>query len=114
MKFSLKILSISLLLMIGTINAFARSGGYQDLRNEMHAIQYQYGGHSQGGQQGGERRSKDGSEYDGNGRGSSGAGNEANSGSDQGRKSGRMTPEERRTLRQQINEAGHDIYAPRR
>jgi len=27
---------------------------------------------------------------------------------------GRMSPEDRRTLRRQIDEAGHDIYAPRR
>ncbi len=26
---------------------------------------------------------------------------------------GRMTPEERRTLRRQINEVGHDIYSPK-
>jgi hypothetical protein len=26
----------------------------------------------------------------------------------------KMSPEDRRTLRRQINEAGHDIYAPRR
>jgi hypothetical protein len=27
---------------------------------------------------------------------------------------GRMTPEERRALRRQIDEAGHDIYSPKR
>ena len=30
------------------------------------------------------------------------------------RRNGRMTPEEKQALRRQINEAGHDIYAPRR
>jgi hypothetical protein len=30
------------------------------------------------------------------------------------RRSGRMSPEERRALRRQIDEVGHDIYAPRR
>ncbi len=30
------------------------------------------------------------------------------------RRPGRMSPEERRALRRQINEAGQDIYAPRR
>jgi hypothetical protein len=30
------------------------------------------------------------------------------------RRPGRLSPEERRTLRRQINEVGHDIYAPRR
>jgi hypothetical protein len=29
---------------------------------------------------------------------------------EQGRRSGRMSPEERRALRQQINEASHDLY----
>ena len=33
---------------------------------------------------------------------------------DNGRRNGRMTPEEKQALRRQINEAGHDIYAPRR
>jgi hypothetical protein len=33
---------------------------------------------------------------------------------DGNRRQGRMSPEERRALRRQINEAGHDIYAPRR
>lgn len=30
--------------------------------------------------------------------------------SERGRRPGRMSPEERRALRRQINEAGHDIY----
>lgn len=30
------------------------------------------------------------------------------------RRQGRMTPEERRTLRRQIDEVGHDIYLPKR
>jgi hypothetical protein len=30
------------------------------------------------------------------------------------RRAGRMTSEEKQALRRQINEAGHDIYAPRR
>jgi hypothetical protein len=29
-------------------------------------------------------------------------------------RSGRLSPDERRELRRQINEAGHDIYQPRR
>lgn len=33
---------------------------------------------------------------------------------DNGRRNGRMTPEEKQALRRQINEAGQDIYAPRR
>jgi hypothetical protein len=37
-----------------------------------------------------------------------------NPGPDNSRKQGRLTPEERRALRRQIDEVGHDIYAPRR
>ncbi len=33
---------------------------------------------------------------------------------DDGRRSGRMSPEERRELRRQIDEAGRNIYSPRR
>lgn len=33
---------------------------------------------------------------------------------DNQRRHGRMTPEERRALRRQIDEAGHDIYHPKR
>jgi hypothetical protein len=33
---------------------------------------------------------------------------------EEGQRSGRMTPEERRELRRQINEAGRNIYAPAR
>lgn len=35
-------------------------------------------------------------------------------GPDMQRRPGRLTPEERQALRRQINEAGRDIYAPRR
>lgn len=49
---------------------------------------------------------------------SSGSGGEAeshaNSSADNARKQGRLSPEERRALRRQIDEAGHDIYVPRR
>ena len=33
---------------------------------------------------------------------------------DDGRRNGKMTPEERRELRRQINEAGQNIYRPQR
>jgi len=33
---------------------------------------------------------------------------------DNSRKNGRLTPEERRTLRQQIHDAGRDVYPPNR
>ncbi|MEC4719476.1 hypothetical protein RY831_09960 [Noviherbaspirillum sp. CPCC 100848] len=33
---------------------------------------------------------------------------------DNARRQGRMSPEERKALRRQIDEVGHDIYAPKR
>ncbi|MGE5622617.1 MAG: hypothetical protein ACM3WS_05635 [Bacillota bacterium] len=41
-------------------------------------------------------------------------GDSASSAQENGRRQGRMSPEERRTLRRQIDEVGHDIYAPKR
>ncbi len=38
----------------------------------------------------------------------------SNSSSELNRRQGRLTPEERRALRRQIDEAGHDIYSPKR
>ena len=38
----------------------------------------------------------------------------SNSSAENGRKQGRLSPDERRALRRQIDEAGHDIYAPKR
>jgi hypothetical protein len=38
--------------------------------------------------------------------------NATNSG-DNGRRTGRLSPEERRALRRQIDEAGHDLYSRR-
>jgi hypothetical protein len=32
---------------------------------------------------------------------------------DNSRRAGRMSPEERRALRRQIDEAGHDLYPPK-
>lgn len=39
---------------------------------------------------------------------------QANQQADNQRRQGRMTPEERRALRRQIDEVGHDIYHPKR
>lgn len=38
---------------------------------------------------------------------------QSNQQADNQRRQGRMTPEERRALRRQIDEAGHDIYKPK-
>jgi hypothetical protein len=39
---------------------------------------------------------------------------QASAPSDNNRRQGRLSPEERRALRRQIDEVGHDIYAPKR
>ena len=39
---------------------------------------------------------------------------QGNTAADNNRKQGRLSPEERRALRRQIDEVGHDIYAPKR
>lgn len=41
-------------------------------------------------------------------------GDRANRGQAEGRRQGRLSPEERQALRRQIDEAGHDIYRTRR
>jgi hypothetical protein len=46
--------------------------------------------------------------------GSSQPDNAAGSSNDNARRQGKMSPEERRALRRQIDEAGHDIYRPKR
>lgn len=40
-------------------------------------------------------------------------GDSGSSSQDNARRQGRMSPEDRRTLRRQIDEVGHDIYAPK-
>ena len=45
---------------------------------------------------------------------SSGSGDSADNQADANRRQGKLSLEERRALRRQIDEAGHDIYAPKR
>lgn len=59
------------------------------------------------------RRNQDASQQD-NARQSQPVDNQRQGNADNGRRNGRMTQEEKQALRRQINEAGHDIYAPRR
>ena len=59
------------------------------------------------------RRSKDLGLPESSGSGEQGD-NQTNASSDGARRNGRLSPEERRALRRQIDEAGHDIYAPKR
>jgi hypothetical protein len=59
------------------------------------------------------RRSRDAGLPDSSGSGDP-ADNQANAASDANRRQGKLSVEERRALRRQIDEAGHDIYAPKR
>jgi len=60
-----------------------------------------------------QRRDREGGLSDSSGYGAQGSG-QSNSSADNMRKQGKLSPEERRALRRQIDEAGHDLYAPRR
>lgn len=112
MKIAFKISSISLLLMAGMMSAYANPGQRQNWRDDVRAVQLQQT-FEQRGQGNGEQVKKDerrpAKESSG-----FGAGGQGNTAPEESRKPGRMTPEERRALRRQINEAGRDIYAPTR
>lgn len=99
MKTELRILGISLLLALNVSHAFAEPNRH-DWRDELRAM------HQQGKQPQQPVRQAQPAERS---EGQSGA--PANEASDQTRKNGKMTAEERRALRRQINEAGRDIYS---
>ena len=61
-----------------------------------------------------ERRRQSAAIPESSGYGSSGDGPSNSQQAENARRQGRMSPEERRTLRRQIDEVGHDIYSPRR
>lgn len=108
----LKKTSISILLIAGATSVFAAPGhgrafsgaGEPHFRNQ---VADRSGFQS-------ERRMNSDSSRRSNGPGSQDGNraqeNQFDNAAEQGRKPGRMSPEERRALRRQINEAGHDIY----
>lgn len=61
-----------------------------------------------------ERRRTNPAVPESSGYGSSGDGQSNSQQAENARRQGRMSPEERRTLRRQIDEVGHDIYSPKR
>ena len=61
-----------------------------------------------------ERRKEGAGMPESSGYGSSGDAQSNSQQAENMRRQGRMTPEERRALRRQIDEAGHDIYSPKR
>jgi hypothetical protein len=119
MNIGLKQISLSLLFILATAEAFADPGGSRrDDREIMHAFQLQRVAVDRGEQRNEPRiaapdERRRGAEY---GRqDTSGFENRGdNNANDNSKKQGRMSPEERRALRRQIDEAGHDIYRPKR
>ncbi|MGH8808957.1 MAG: hypothetical protein ACREX0_13870 [Noviherbaspirillum sp.] len=114
----LKQIGVSLLLILGAANAFAAPAAFRhDGRDAVRAYQVQgmaMDRHDPRNQpqmpQQNERRRREFAPPDSSGSGAQGDPQSF----DNGRRQGRMTPEERRALRRQIDEVGHDIYAPKR
>lgn len=95
-----KSLAAALLLMVGMAGAMAQQGQGE-----------QQGG---GGQPRGNERGRAFVLPENSGFGSGGNVARGNPYEQPQQQPNKMSPEDRRTLRRQINEAGHDIYAPRR
>lgn len=116
-------IGFTLLLMIGVTNAFAEpGGGGRGPKDNVRTFYIQSATLDrnpprgpQPGQQAQDqsRHNRESSPPESSGYGAQRE-SHANSSSDNARRQGRMSPEERRTLRRQIDEVGHDIYAPRR
>jgi hypothetical protein len=121
METGYKPITIALLLSVCMGNTFAqsRTGGFYMQENARFIpMQMQRGG--QGADQQMQRQNEQhhgrAFSFPQNGGAASGGDNFSNSNNayDAQHRQSKMSPEERRALRQQIDEAGHDIYAPRR
>lgn len=120
MNSGLKEIGFSLLLILGIGNAFAQSGSYRAEQRETAYLFYtqetmppQENGGVQGLDQQRQVDRRRMREFDSSGFGIQGD-NATNNASDPSRRQGKLSPEQRRALRRQIDEAGHDIYTPRR
>lgn len=112
---------LSLLLIIGSAKVFAEPAG-RSARDAVRDYHFQFQSIAldkdvpQGQQKGQPPEQRQRREFgvpDTSGGGAPGE-NQPNASPDSNRKQGKLTPEERRALRRQIDEAGHDIYTPRR
>jgi hypothetical protein len=122
MNIGLKQISVSILFILTSVEAFADPrGNRRDDREFVRAFQLQKIAVERGDQRNDqpriaapdERRSGEFGRQDSSGFGNQ-VDNQPNNANDNSRKQGRMSPEERRALRRQIDEAGHDIYRPKR
>lgn len=113
-------LVISILLSVGSASALADVGGFgRSSRDAVRAFQVQ-NIHLERGQQhlqmpsqSDRRENRPDPAQDSSGYGGQ-PDNQASQTADNARRQGRMSPEERKALRRQIDEVGHDIYAPKR
>ncbi|RJG06221.1 hypothetical protein D3870_09540 [Noviherbaspirillum cavernae] len=125
MKMGFKPIAISLLMILGMGGVFAQTkqavevGRHDRDAGRMYSVQLltdkgAHGGEQQA-QRANDRRGRESGNPENSGFGSLGDNfSNQNNAYDSQRKQGKMSPEERRALRRQIDEAGHDIYAPRR
>lgn len=97
-RLNIKMLLPLVVLLFAVPSVFARPEGYE-VREAVRSTQ---------------QVQKTGRESDRSGRFNDQAPNERSSGSESSKRSGRMSPEERRALRQQINEASQDLYYRKR
>lgn len=111
-------IGISFLLILGSAASSAQPGGYRrDGMNAVRAYQMQGFAFERSGPQRDERQAeaeherRRSREADSSGYGAQGDGRAE---SDQTRKHGKLSPEERRALRRQIDEAGQDLYTRKR
>ena len=104
--------ALGLLLIAGMANAFAWPGGGQDDAYALQAVQfrpYMQGDSQHRNQQNDGRRGSGGADFAPPQRDVQGRPGAPDAG-----RQGRMTPDERRALRRQIDEAGQDIYRSKR
>jgi len=115
-------LVISILLSVGSASVLADVGGYgRSSRDAVRAFEVQNiylerGQQQQQLQMPSRSERRESRAY--SGQDSSGYGgqpdSQASQTADNARRQGRMSPEDRKALRRQIDEVGHDIYAPKR
>jgi hypothetical protein len=122
MHIGFKHIGVTLLFIVGTGNAFANSSGKREYDGyftrffQMQRVAVERGEQRNDSRMAAPDERRHGGELDrhDNGDFANQSGNSSSHVNDNSRKQGRLSPEERRALRRQIDEAGHDIYRPKR
>jgi hypothetical protein len=120
MKIGFKYFGVTLLFVAGSGAAFASPGGNRESDGnftrffQMQRVVVERGEQRNDSRMAGPDERRRGGDFDrqSNGDFANQSGN--SSANDNSKKQGRLSPEERRALRRQIDEAGHDIYRPKR